>query len=82
MEERLHKLKCRILYNYGGILSRSGDVDCFRDNITSKTSPFVASLKTNFISIGLMSFPLQQILALNTFGRGARRVDAMFVRNV
>ena len=69
----------------GEILSIPGDFDRFREDITFKTSPFVAGLKTNFISFGLMSFPFQEILAdvaSYTFGRVARRAAATFVKNV
>ena len=66
-------------------MSRPGGFDRLREDITFKTSPFVAGLKTDFISFGLMSFPLQEILvdvASYTFGMVARRVAATFVKNV
>ena len=66
----------------GGILSRPGDFDRFMENVTFNTSPFVTGLKTNFISFGLIPFPLQEVLAnvaSYTFGRLARRVATTLV---
>ena len=46
-----------------GMLSRPGDFDHLRDDITFTTSPFVTGPKTNFLPIGFMQFLLQDILA-------------------
>ena len=42
----------------GGMLSRPGDFDRFREEIIFKTSPFVTGLKKNFLPFGLMRFML------------------------